>query len=111
MRSVRACCSATSSRPFDSAPPKSHNLHKLAPLRIAQIYALVSTAWIIFSDIMLDTYISLAASHHYHVQTINGYLFVVVTPAILYRLIQPTESAFLRTEALRRESESRLQRF
>jgi PAS domain S-box-containing protein len=58
--------------------------------RIATIYAVVGFAWIAFSD-RLVVRLSADPLVHERIQTIKGFLFVLVTSAILWVLIQRAE--------------------
>jgi len=79
-----------------------------AALRIAIGYFLFGTAWILFSDIVLESLVSQQTIHRYHIQTVKGWAFITVTAILLYMLIRRTVSAFRQTEAARHDTENRL---
>jgi len=87
---------------FVGRPPRR------AALRISLLYALFGSLWIIFSDTIIELFVNQSTIHHYHLQTIKGWLFVAVTAILLYLLIRRTVESFHRTEAARSESEDRL---
>lgn len=59
---------------------------RLPAIRIVAIYALFSTAWIYFSDYVLNSFVH-DQNAFLLISVFKGFLFVVVTAAILYRLI------------------------
>ena len=75
------------------------------PRRTALIYLLVAAVWILFSDNVLALLISPETQPQQFIraQTVKGWLFVIVTAALLYVLLQH------QLERLRREIVARLQ--
>ncbi len=70
---------------------------KSSAFRIASIYAIVGSLWILFSD-MFVTRLNLPTHTTGIVMTLKGWLFIAVTMAILYVLIERTISSIRRSE-------------
>lgn len=75
------------------------------PRRTALLYLLVAAVWILFSDTVLALLISpeTQPQQFARTQTIKGWLFVIVTAALLYLLLQH------QLERLRRETVARFE--
>jgi PAS domain S-box-containing protein len=87
---------------FVGRPPRR------AALRIAIIYALIGGCWILVSDLISEKLTATGTFDRYHIQTIKGLVFILVTAAMVYVLIRRTVTAFRATDAARHESENRL---
>jgi len=64
----------------------------LSPLKVAVIYAIAGSLWILFSDTLLHTIVDnpeVAAK----IQTIKGWLFILVTAALVYFLTRKLVSS------------------
>ncbi len=75
---------------------------------MALVYALFGAVWILFSDLALERIASAQTIETLYLQTIKGWIFIVVTAALVYVLIRRTVTAFRETEAARMESEQQL---
>lgn len=84
---------------------KSTNPRQTA-LKIASIYAVFSTMWILFSDQILFSLVH-SADLLTKIQTLKGWLFIVVTATIIYSLLYREISAVKESEMRLRESEER----
>jgi len=80
-------------------PPRS------AALRIAAIYAVFGLLWICFSDLLIETVFSPEIRHHFHIQTIKGFAFILVTAGMLYALVRSALTAVQGSEQARRTTE------
>ncbi len=80
---------------------------KKAALRTAAFYALVGIVWIVFSDRLVST--ALPADLEQPVQLVKGFLFVVVTAAVLFALLL-RHGDRLCAEALRSNAAERMLR-
>src|SRR5438876_12142052 len=86
---------------FIGRPPRR------AALRIALIYVLFGALWIVFSDEVVELFLSPSTIHRYHIQTLKGWLFIAVTAGALYFLIRRTVTAFRVSDRARLEVEER----
>lgn len=77
-----------------------------AALRIALIYGTFGALWILFSDVIVNAAFSREVIHDYYIQTIKGWLFVIVTAAMLYPLIRYTVTAVQVSEQARKQTEA-----
>lgn len=68
-----------------------------AALRIALIYAVVSAAWILFSDLLIAGFADRRL--YERLSIIKGWFFVVVTAGLLYMLVQRTIRRIVKAEA------------
>lgn len=78
------------------------------PLRISLMYALIASAWILISDTLLQL-IAIATQTSAMLQTIKGWLFVVVTALLLYLVLRREYDARLAADAERAASEAGFQ--
>lgn len=62
----------------------------LLALRVALIYALVGTAWILFSDTLAEQASAIGLDEHM-LQTMKGFLFILVTAVALYLVMHAAE--------------------
>ncbi len=79
---------------------------RIAAIKIALIYAIVGSAWIFFSDELVDRRISDEFADHFHVQTVKGCFFILMTAVMIYLLVRRTLTAARVSERARRESEA-----
>jgi PAS domain S-box-containing protein len=77
------------------------------PLRISMIYALAGCLWIIFSDAVLSLVITDAAVLT-RLQTLKGWIFIIITAFLLYILVNRYVYAIKLSEQSVRESEKTL---
>ncbi len=70
---------------------------RLAPLRIAALYAAVGIAWLLFSDRLLEALIPGGATRE-HLRTAGAWLFVLVTSALLLLLLTRVAAALRRRD-------------
>lgn len=70
-----------------------------SPLRVVLVYAFVSSLWILLSDRLIDQWID-SVGLLTQLQTIKGWLFVLVTSAIIYGMIQRGWQRLQRANAL-----------
>jgi PAS domain S-box-containing protein len=78
-----------------------------AAVRIALIYALVGSAWIFFSDLIIGRWLRDDFAGQWHIQSLAGCIYVVVTAAMLYLLIRRAFTAVRTSAQAQRESERR----
>lgn len=77
-----------------------------AALRIAIIYTIFGCAWILFSDVAVGAIFPHDFVHRFRIQTLKGWLFIVVTAAMLYVLIRRAFSVIRHSERARRDIEN-----
>ena len=70
-----------------------------SPLRVVVVYAFISSLWILLSDHLIDQWIDSVALLT-QLQTIKGWLFVLVTSGIIYAMIQRECQRLQRANAL-----------
>jgi len=85
-----------------STPSRDH----LAPLKVAFFYFVAAGSWILLSDQLLR-FIAVDAGHLTRLQTVKGWLFVLVSALLLYALVRHYMLAVHRREDLLRVSEER----
>jgi PAS domain S-box-containing protein len=78
----------------------------LTPFRITLIYALVGATWILFSDQLLGMFVSEPGTIIW-LQTLKGWLFIIVTAGMLYGLMHRNIAVIRRSNKALRESEER----
>lgn len=83
---------------------------KSIPVRIALIYAIVGGIWIIFSDTLLQLFVSDVGKMTYY-SIAKGILFVLITALMLYVLVRRGISALLKIQESLVQSEDRLRTF
>lgn len=77
-----------------------------APLKVAFFYMVAAGSWILLSDMLLQ-FIALDADQLTRLQTVKGWLFVLVSALLLYALVRHYMLAVHRREDLLRVSEER----
>jgi len=70
-----------------------------SPLRVVVVYAFISSLWILLSDHLIDQWID-SVPLLTQLQTIKGWLFVLVTSGIIYAMIQRECQRLQRANAL-----------
>ncbi len=80
------------------------------PVRIATYYALFGFMWILFSDLVLQ-FFTADIDTLQHLQTAKGWLFILVTTALLYMLLRRRIGSIIQAENSLRQSEELFRRY
>ena len=83
-------------------------LFRKMTIRITGAYLVVGGAWILFSDLILSLFVKSPEALS-TLQTVKGWIFILVTDMLLYVLLVRNTAEIERKEALRGESEQRFQ--
>ncbi len=89
---------------------RRHNYYRATPSRIAIIYVLTGSSWILFSDRILG-FIVTDYRMFLQLQTLKGWLFTAVTGVLLYFLLQWGFNSLLRSEKALQEEREHLARY
>jgi PAS domain S-box-containing protein len=91
----------------DLAPPYKSPPGRYTPLRIAAIYTIAGSLWILLSDRLLATLTHDPATLS-QLQTLKGWFYVLATGALLYALVRRDVAVLLRSAQAQRQSETQL---
>ncbi len=80
---------------------------RLSPAKIAFIYLILGTAWIFFTDRILEFFIRDPLVRNQY-QTVKGILYILITSSLLYYLVRCYAISIHRSQAAQRETERTL---
>ncbi len=89
---------------------KKGNLNQVTPLCIALLYALIGGLWILFSDHLLGL---IVFDHNGLLQlsTAKGWLYIIITSALLYALVQSGFNSLQKSEKAQQKDREHLERY
>ncbi|HUS87903.1 MAG TPA: GGDEF domain-containing protein, partial [Desulfosporosinus sp.] len=89
---------------------KGHDFKRVTPLRMATLYALISGAWILFSDRLLS---AIVTDHWLLLQLsiAKGWFYVAVMAVLLYFLFQWGYNSLLQSEKALQKDRKHLERY
>jgi PAS domain S-box-containing protein len=83
---------------------------KLSPLKIVILYAVFGLSWILFSDLILST-ITKDLAKYTTISIVKGWLYVVLTAALMYWLVSLYSKQRTQSEIALRKNEQRFRAF